>query len=365
MLYDVAVIGAGINGSSVAHHLSQYKQKVAIFDNQGIAGGGSGAAGAFVSPKFSKAGYLKQLLGDAFEYSMLFYKENFPHLLEESTLIHIAKDQREDDLLRSFKQSTKLKLNNITYATPREFVSLNAGMINAKEVCNAMCKCADFFHKSVDSLKYENGKWIINSEIRAKSVVLATGAYKNVIDEDYLNLRAIFGHRIEAKIDVKNDFLLHQFVSVSPTNKDGIVSIGATHNVHLNPNKKSGYDVQEGRKELFNAANKTISFCQREVVCDYTGFRSGSFDHIPLLGRLVISKETLSNKDVKIHTKKPNYNSYAYYPNLYMINGSGGYGFVLGPYMAYLLSEDILFEKSIPVELHPARFFYRWAKKNI
>ena len=53
-MYDIAVIGAGINGCSVAYELVKENKSVILFDKSGIASGGSGAAGAFISPKFSK-----------------------------------------------------------------------------------------------------------------------------------------------------------------------------------------------------------------------------------------------------------------------------------------------------------------------
>jgi tRNA 5-methylaminomethyl-2-thiouridine biosynthesis bifunctional protein len=47
-----------------------------------------------------------------------------------------------------------------------------------------------------------------------------------------------------------------------------------------------------------------------------------------------------------------------------MINGSGGYGFVLAPYLAKMLSEYILSDRKISDRLTPARFFARFAKKG-
>jgi len=46
-----------------------------------------------------------------------------------------------------------------------------------------------------------------------------------------------------------------------------------------------------------------------------------------------------------------------------MINGSGGYGFVLAPYLAKMLRDEILSGTKINEKLAPARFFARWAKK--
>ena len=67
--YDSIIIGAGIAGASTAHALTQKGQKVLVFDKKGIASGGSGAAGAFVSPKIGKGSPLQTLTNEAFSFS--------------------------------------------------------------------------------------------------------------------------------------------------------------------------------------------------------------------------------------------------------------------------------------------------------
>lgn len=111
-MYDIAVIGAGINGCSVAYEFAGAGKKVIIFDENSIAGGGSGAAGAFISPKFSKAGDLKDLLHDAFVYSMEFYEKNFPQLLIKAPLLHIAQDEESSEILKVYKSNTDFKLQS-------------------------------------------------------------------------------------------------------------------------------------------------------------------------------------------------------------------------------------------------------------
>jgi tRNA 5-methylaminomethyl-2-thiouridine biosynthesis bifunctional protein len=361
-LYDIAVIGGGINGACSTYELTSVGKRVILFDESGVASGGSGAAGAFVSPKFSKSGELKELLHTAFLYSMEFYEKNFPKLFTKAVLIHIAKDSVDEETLRIYKEKTSLELL-AHKAQERESLSINAGIVDAKAMCEALSKSATFKQERVESLEYIDGVWVINETYSAKEVVLATGAYKTVISEPYIKLRGVWGHRIDIKTTTDNPNSLHQFVSISPS-RNGLLAVGATHNVHYHPQTATEpYDISLGREELLEKASKTLSLENVEILKDYMGLRSGSFDYMPIVGSLVMSAETLENKTINFHTKKPDFSEYSYYPHLSMINGSGGYGFVLAPYLAKLLSEHILEDKVISPRLQTARFFARWAKK--
>lgn len=337
-MYDIAIIGGGINGTSLSYELMQHNQKLVIFDMGGIASGGSGAAGAFISPKFSKGGELKEIIDKAFVYSMEFYETNFGNIFTKTKLIHTEHDDSA-------------------------VFELETGIVNAKEMCDALSKDVECKKLEVKHLVYDDGVWVINGTYRAKKVVLATGAYKKLIEEPNIELRGIWGHRIDIKTSTQNLHALHKFVSISPS-KDGVLSIGATHNVHYHPQTSTqAYNIKEGREELLHKAKASIDLEDVEVIKDYTGLRSGSFDYIPLVGSLVDSKVTLNIKGLNFKVKKADYSKYEYYPNLYMINGSGGYGFVLAPYLAKILTEHILTKKKISDRISPARFFHRWAKK--
>ena len=363
-MYDIAIVGAGINGCAVAYEFIQAGKSVIIFDKTAIAGGGSGAAGAFISPKFSKAGELKELIHEAFVYSTAFYEKNFPNLYNKTRLIHIAKDQKDAEVLKEYKKNTTLKLYyNDDF--DQESISIDSGIVDAKAMCEALYDGAKFKQEKITSLIFEDAYWVLNDTYAAKNVVLATGAYKSLLDEPYIKLRGIWGHRIDIKTSTKNDNSIHQFVSISPSN-DGVMAIGATHNVHYHPQtSKEPYDLSEGRVELLEKATRTLDLTDVEIIKDYVGLRSGSFDYLPLLGGIVNSKETLAGGEKSIRVKKPDFKSFTYYPNLYMINGNGGYGFVLAPYLAKKLSEYILKDKKIEDIISPARFFARWVKREL
>jgi len=138
-MYDIAVIGAGINGCSVVYEMTQAGKSVLLVDKEGIASGGSGAAGAFISPKFSKAGELKEILHRAFLYSMEYYAHHFPQHFTQAQLLHVAKDEKDDTLLRVYKEKTSLSLLTPSQeilsklsqtAQQREYVSIDAGVVD-------------------------------------------------------------------------------------------------------------------------------------------------------------------------------------------------------------------------------------------
>ena len=371
-MYDLAIIGAGVNGCSVAHEFTKENKNVIIFDMNEIASGGSGAAGAFIAPSFAKSGELKELLGEAFVYSMKYYQDNFNKFFTKTKLLHIAKDKESSEILKIYKKDTNLEIKEIDKefynslndeAKAYENICIDAGVVDAKSTCRAMAKDAEFVKEKVDTLVYDDSFWIINDTYKAKSVLLASGAYESLIKEPYISVRGIWGHRIDIRTSTSNPYSIHQNVSISPST-DGELAIGATHDVHYHPQTATEpYDIQKGRDELLSKAARSIELKDVEVLRDFTGLRSGSVDYMPIVGQMVLSDETLECCREKIRVKKTEYDDFKYYPNLYMLNGNGGYGFVLAPFISKILTEFILNGKRIDDRLTPARFFHRWVKR--
>ncbi|WP_304543503.1 NAD(P)/FAD-dependent oxidoreductase [Sulfurimonas microaerophilic] len=364
--YDIAVIGAGINGCTTAYHLHKAGKKVAIFDSKGIASGGSGAAGAFLSPKFAKGGELKELINSSLDIALDFYTTNFPEHINHHNLLHIAKEENDAKILHYFKEHTDIELlDNPPFIPENEYVyTSKSALVDAQSMCKALIEGIEFYTQEIDSLEFQDGVWILNESFRAKKVVIATGAYEHqFFTQPYQMLRGIWGHRIDIKTSTKNDISIHQFVSISAaTNR--MLSIGATHNVHYHPQRsKEPYNLEEGREELLEKASRTLELQDVEVIKDYVGLRSGSFDYLPIVGEVVDIEQSLKLLNKKdIYQKKPDLSKAIAFENLYMINGSAGYGYVLAPYLAQTLAKNILEEESIPSSLNPARFFFRWAK---
>lgn len=107
-------------------------------------------------------------------------------------------------------------------------------------------------------------------------------------------------------------------------------------------------------------AARTLKLDNVRVVRDYTGLRSGTHDYYPIAGELVDESSSVCDKS----GEKPNVQTCVFYPNVWMINGSGGYGFVLAPYLARRICERIVSGCEIDPSLSPARFFLRRMKRQ-
>jgi len=371
--YDVIIVGAGINGCTSAYFLHQAGLRVALIDQSGIASGGSGAAGAFISPKISKEGVLKEIMADAHLEALKFYTKFFPQHTLSKPLLHIAKNNEDGQVIRRFKDETRHSLGNVCQDTftwlSKEAISSesicfdNGAVVDAQGVCKALAQGIDFYEIKVKSLKQEENSWRVG-DLSGSHVVLSIGAYPKLLPIDYVGLRGIWGHRIDIATTTNLPSILHHYVSISPTSHEGVIAIGATHDVHFSPFGTKLYDVEEGRKELLYKASKTLKLDNINVLRDYTGLRSGSNDYLPMLGSLVDAKATLALHPHLRHGKAVSSSEYVYYPNLTMINGSGGYGFVLAPYLARKLKEYLVEGESLDERLSPARFFPRWAKRQ-
>lgn len=372
-MYDAIIIGAGINGCCSAYFLHRSGLRIALVDEAGIASGGSGAAGAFISPKISKAGELKEIMEIAHSEAVDFYTTYFPQFTLEKPLLHIANSLQEGDKVASFKCESTLEQTTIPdemaqllsdEALQSESICIAHGaVVDAQAVCSALAEGIELFIFKAEEIIHSEGVWHVG-ELRTKHLILAIGAYAKLLPIDYVGLRGIWGHRIDVETSTNIPIILHHHVSISPTSNEGIIAIGATHDVHYSPFSGKPYEIEEGRKTLLEKASKTLKLNNINIVKDYMGLRSGSNDYLPMLGSLVNAEETLEKYPHLRHGEKINPSEYRYYPNLTMINGSGGYGFVLAPYLAKRLNGHIVDGLAIDPILSPSRFFPRWAKRK-
>ena len=365
--YDIIIIGAGINGCALAHSLHLKGQNILVLEKESIASGGSGAAGAFINPKISKSGPLKELIEEAYLYSIDFYTKNFPQFITSAPLLHIAKFSDENEKVDYFKKHTKLGIQEIPCALKetltayaQDFSSVylkDNAVLEAKAMCEAMLEGIDYHQVKVENPRYTKGLWHI-AEFTAEKIVLCTGAYDELFTEEHIKLRRIYGQRCEVKSTKQISSTVHHAVSVSATKKNGNIAIGASH--YLNEDEMPS--SQQGAQDLIELAKKSVKLENIELISSFSGMRSGSNDYLPILGPLINSDKSIQ-LDIKALSGDKSASVVAY-PKLYMMNGVGGYGFVLAPYLAELMSEYLIDKKALPEFLEAKRFYYRWAKKK-
>ena len=367
-MFDVAIIGAGINGASLAYKLKTSGKSVVVFEKDSIASGGSGAAGAFIAPKFAKTSELTLLLEKSYLNSLEFYEKKFNKYINLSPLVHIAKNSQESTKILQFKESTSLQIcddNNFsTFLSDKDSTRVclkHSAVVDAIGVCNEMLKDIEVIYENVDTFSKEDDFYSINS-IKAKKLIFTTGGFKNILDEPYFNYRAIFGHRIDIRCSNKLDFIHHKDVSVSCSKDDALVSVGATHDIHFDMFKEE-FDYKKSREVLLQKASNSIDLKDVEVVEDFIGIRCGSNDYMPIVGRVVDYEKTIKKYPKLLNGQKVDFDQFEYMEDIYMINGVGGYGFVLAPTLADDLYANMFENKKLNKNIDLARFVSRYAKR--
>jgi len=369
-IYDTIVIGAGIAGCCAAYALQQRGQKVLLVDRSSSAAtGGSGAAGAFVSPKIGKGGPLQQLTNEAFVYAKTFYKAHFPDYFHQTGVIRIPKDEEDAQKFSMYEQYND---THYTWLTPAELQALGiqeehssflfdeAGVCDAPELCNAILQQIPFKQFDVNELNYDGTKWhLLNAEcytLNAKHIVLSLGYQNTLLDMRYMGVRGTWGSRGDYYSNLKLDVSMHKRISVS-ANVDGIIKLGATHVKAKEPcmvcDGKPLATLEQQASQMVDSSD----FRLKETFC---GMRSGSKDYFPLVGRVVDVSYMAEHHPNVFRGAKP---ELKHFENLFVLNGLGGRGFVFAPLMAQWLSELIINGKEVDKRVDPDRLFLKWARK--
>ncbi len=369
-IYDTIVIGAGITGCCTAFALQQKGHKVLLVDRSGSAAtGGSGAAGAFVSPKIAKGGPLQVLTNEAFLFAKDFYLGHFPDYFHQTGVIRIPKDAEDAEKFPIYAQYNNTKYRWIEppelqklgiKEDHRSFLFEEAGVCDAPELCNAILQEVSFKQFDVKTLEYDGLQWhLLNAErltLNAKHIVLSTGYQNTLFDMRYMGVRGTWGSRgdYESQLDLK--ISMHKSISVS-ANINGIVKLGATHVKAKEPCRVCDGKPLRSLEEKAAEMVDTSDFRLKETFC---GMRAGSKDYVPLAGRIIDVPYMLEAYPAVVRGAKP---PLKHRDNLYICNGVGGRGFVFAPLMAQWLSELIVEGKEMDKRVDPDRLFLKWCRK--
>ena len=374
--YDYVIIGAGITGSSAAYFLSKYSNSILLIDkNEKVAFGASGAAGAFLSPLLGKPNKFKDLISQSLKFSTTFYKEIKSQSFKNDGICRIPKNDEDKEKFDSYKPYMDFE-----YSVLNDGYFFNIGSwINPLEVCELLTKDIQKKMKyDVVSIVQNNEFWILNSEIKTKNLILCTGANTKLIKEEYFDIRAVWGQKIDLTTTTNVNFNYHKECSISKAIKSDDsnlykVSIGATHHrfndkhLDLDDEYSKFYTkdvINNDTSKLINLANDILKLDDVEVNDIKIGARASSTDYFPMIGKLIDSKKSFEKFPHLLNGTHIKENMLISIDNLYVLNGVGGRGFVLSPYLANELVENIINNKKIDDNISTYRLFKRWAKKQ-
>jgi tRNA 5-methylaminomethyl-2-thiouridine biosynthesis bifunctional protein len=345
-VFDVAIIGGGIAGCCAAYFAKQAGLSVVLYEKEAIASGASGAAGAFIAPRIGKGSPLQTLTNEAFLFATDFYAQNFPEFFTQSGIYRVAKNPQDAQEFDDYAKTLHLAFVQKTYRSEKALFFPQGGTVEAKKTANALLKGVEVIYKKTTL-----------DTVRAKHIILATGADAQLCDLEYIGLQKTWGLRIDATCHKPLQSAVHKNISVSST-KEGRVKIGATHErapFDTNVACKEGIDFLLRQAHKITDANFEYSSC----IC---GTRSAVRDFFPMCGHVIDVEQTLESYPSVIHGMRPK-KGLIYRENLYMIGGTGGRGFVFSPYLANKLIDLITDQKEVPKSVNPDRLFYKWARK--
>ena len=336
-MYDFIIVGTGSAGAHTAYFLAKYGAKVAVVEQYEIGAGGSGAAGAFISPRIGKGGPIQRWTNEAFRYCVEFYK-NSPHFYPTG-LLRLPKDGED---FSQVMMDVEYELKDGGFFFPQ------AGVLKAKPHLEALLKNIDVIYTKAYP---KFGKGVVEVAGRkAKHLILATGAWDELLDVAYLRIGKTSGVRFDLRSDLALPYSIHKKVSIS-ANLDGIVSIGATHQRLDTPSRPQPLSM------LFEEAKKMVGEFRYRIEQMYCGVRSSVNDHLPIVGELASALPKVKNFKHFDFAQIPK-------RNVSIVGGLGGRGFVFGPFVGDMLARHLIDNEPIPKELDVDRYVVRYLKKG-
>lgn len=369
-IYDTIVVGAGVAGCNAAFALKEKGQRVLLLDRSAVpASGGSGAAGAFISPKIGKGGKLQELTNQAYLYAVEFYLKHFPEHYSQSGIVRVPRDQDDKDKYPQYEKYNIDKYQIVDkeffnkYKVKNEEIGFwfkDAGVCDAPGMCHAIWERVEFRQLNVSNIEMaSNGIWNLsdgNIKLSGKNIVLSTGYQNELFDMRYMGVKGLWGSRGDYFSGLDLEISIHKRISISK-NINGIIKLGATHVKSKEPCIRCNGKPLETIEAQASKIVDTGDFVLKETFC---GMRSGSRDFFPLVGKVIDVEWMLEHHPNIVKGAKP---PLKYHKNLYILNGVGGRGFVFSPLMAKWLSELIVDRRGIDSRVDPDRLFLKWARR--
>jgi len=346
MKVDYIIVGAGLAGLCMAQFCIKHKKSFVIIDNAQRTS--SKVAGGMFNPvvlkrftsiweadpqlKLADVFYpeVEKILNSSFYHELPIYRK-FATIEEQNNWFLACDNPVTSDYLNVNLIKDKFQHIQSEYYFGEVY---NTGFLNVNLFVQVY---QDYLQKSnlllkesfiYDELIIENDS-VTYKDIQAKQIVFAEGfSMLNNPFFNYLPLDGTKGELLYVKIpNFKLMSIVKSGVFIIPIGND-IYKVGATYNWQ----DKTDDATDDAKKELIEGLEKLID-CDYEIIEHVAGVRPTVKDRRPLVG------------------------SHYQYKNIYILNGLGTRGVLLGPYLADKLIQNI--ENNVPLDpnINVARYY--------
>lgn len=345
MKLDYIIVGCGLAGIAFCEQLIAVKKTFVVFDNQSQQS--SVVAGGLYNPVVLKRFTSVWKSNEQLEIALPMYQQ-----IEEKLQIKVdykipvyrrftsLEEQNNwfaasDNMLISKYLSTKIIKNNNPYINANFGFGevLHTGRIDTNTLITSYKNYLKDNNQLIEtSFNYHDlktdGEGVSYQNFSAKQIVFSEGfGLKQNPFFNYLPLKESKGELLTISApQLQIDYVLKSSVFILPLGND-LYHIGATYNW----TDKTNSITHEGRDELLNKL-KTFLKCNFEVVDQVAGIRPTVKDRRPLVGK---------------HPEKN---------NMYVLNGLGTRGVMIGPYVAKQLFNFIENNSELDEEININRF---------
>lgn len=378
----IAIIGAGLSGTSAAFYLAKEGYEVTIIDSASQeASASSSNASAILMPLVTKN---SDILGKWYSAGYVFALDHLSEVqAKERNIFYqcgvISSDPKYTQLPSDTLCIPSNYVEVIDYHDSKALYFKDGGVVNIQALCSLQLEIVNKsltkrLHCSVDQIKYiENSqKWHVLSDQCSTighfdHVVIANGiGVGHMAQTDWLPMVPVKGQMTyyTKRIPSINHVLVHHGFITPYLDSLQAHAIGATYHRHVIETAVTDDDHQENIRRI---ARSNVIYDKKDVY-GWSQLRYTMPDRRAVVGAIV-------NKDLYINTHqslkhgiKPNVDiTTCYYPNLYVSTGHGSRGLTSAILSGFYISQMICgYADSLEFRdiLRPHRFLERQLKRG-
>lgn len=392
---SVAVIGAGLAGSTTANALAQTGIPVTVFERGSIACGASGNPQGIVYSRLShRQDVLPHFNLISFAYALRFYRQTglFSQAGNACGVLQLLGDdavQRAGDIIRSYSHSKEfVTLLEAETASSTAGIRLQqaalyfpqSGWLAPKDVCRQQLSHESITLREqceVTSLESSPHGWHLHSHDTAFGpfsavVICSANQARQFAQCESLPTKGIRGQVSSARANNASRHLRSAICAdgyIAPQ-VDGKHCLGATFDLTSQVPEIRWHDHAENLRAAAALANAFSELTVDSLESGRAGVRCTTPDYLPIVGPMVdtqLTKQRFAPLQTNAHRTIDA--DGAFLPNLYVNLGHGSRGLTYTPLCAQVIA-SLLTGTPMPLprdllkHLHPARFVIRDLIKN-